>query len=150
MKKSQRLKVIIDLHIREEQEALEVLGVSQQKLQAQQAQLDSLQNYRVEYLDKFAARQQTGINVSQLLEFRAFADKLDKAIESQRQSVLAHERELQWARRHWEEAHQRTKSMQKVSELALADELKIEQKREQAEQDDRAARSGRRDGTGSA
>lgn len=150
MKKSQRLKVIIELHARQERDALEALGVVQQKLRDQQAQLENLQDYRLEYLGKFAERQQLGIPISQLMEFRAFADKLDMAIESQRQMVNNVERDVQRARKHWEESRQRTKSLQKVSDLALAEELKVEQKREQAEQDDRAARSGRKDGTGSA
>lgn len=150
MKKSQRLKVIIDLHARQERDALEALGLSQQKLQDQQAQLEHLENYRLEYLGKFAARQQAGIHINQLLEFRTFADKLDQAIEGQRQMLISRERDVQRARKRWEEAHQQTKSLQKVSDLALVEEMKVEQKREQAEQDDRAARSGRKDGTGSA
>jgi flagellar FliJ protein len=150
MKKSQRLKVIIDLHARQERDALEAMGVAQQKLQEQSSQLDNLENYRLDYQVKFALRQQAGINISQLMEFRAFADKLDQAIESQKQTVSNHQREVQRARKRWEDAHQRTKSLQKVSDLALVDEMKVEQKREQAEQDDRAARSGRNDGTGSA
>ncbi|OQW76409.1 MAG: flagellar export protein FliJ [Proteobacteria bacterium ST_bin11] len=150
MKKSQRLKVIIDLHARQERDALEAMGVAQQKLQEQSSQLDNLENYRLDYQVKFALRQQAGINISQLMEFRAFADKLDQAIESQKQTVSNHQREVQRARKRWEDAHQRTKSLQKVSDLALVDEMKVEQKREQAEQDDRAARSGRKDGTGSA
>lgn len=150
MKKSQRLKVIVDLQARQERDALEALGVCQQKLEEQQAQLSSLQSYREDYLHKFALRQQAGININQLMEFRAFADKLDQAIESQQQAVNHQDREVQRARKRWEEAHQRTKSLQKVSDLALAEETKVEHKREQAEQDDRAARSGRKGGTGSA
>lgn len=147
MKKSQRLKVIIDLHARQEQDALQALGRSQQKLREQQAQLENLQKYRQEYNASFAEQQRAGMNVNQLLEFRAFADKLDKAIDGQQLAVSAQERELLKARKHWEESHQRTKSLQKVSDLALAEELKVENKREQLEQDARAARSGRKDGS---
>ena len=146
MKKSERLKVVIDLHARQEQDALEAMGRVQQKLQAQQAQLDNLQTYRIEYGNKLLDRQRLGMNVNQLLEFRAFADKLDKAIDGQRHTVMLQERELQRARQRWEECHQRTKSLLKVSEMALAEELKVEHKREQAEQDARAARSARKDG----
>jgi len=49
MKKSQRLAVIIDLQLREEQAALQVLGRCQQQLQEQQRQLESLQQYRQQY-----------------------------------------------------------------------------------------------------
>lgn len=146
MQKSARLKVIIDLHARQEQEALEALGRCQQKLQEQLAQLENLQKYRQEYADRFAEQQRAGMNVNQLMELRAFADKLDKAIEGQQRGVSMQENELQKARKQWEEYHQRTKSLQKVSDLALAEELKVESKREQLEQDARAARSGRKDG----
>lgn len=150
MKKSQRLKVVIELHERQEKEALEAMGRQQQKLDEQQRQLDNLQSYRLEYGHKLLDRQKQGMNVNQLLEFRAFADKLDKAIDGQRNAVLAQERELQRLHAMWEECHQRSKSLRKLSELALLEEQKLETRREQAEQDDRAARSARKDGMGRA
>lgn len=150
MKRSQRLQAIIDLYIRQEDDALRALGHSQQQLQVQQTQLAHLQNYRLEYLDKLVERQRMGMNVNQFLEFRAFADKLDKAIEGQQQAITRQEREVQRARMKWEECHQRTKSLQRLGELALAEERKIENKREQSEQDARAARVSRKSGIGSA
>ena len=150
MKRSQRLQTIIDLHARQENDALQLMGHCQQQLEIQQTQLEHLQNYKLEYLNKLVDRQRAGMNVNQLLEFRAFADKLDKAIEGQRQTVIMHERELQRARAKWEECNQRTKSLQKLGELAVAAENKIENKREQSEQDARAARTARKDGMGSA
>ena len=150
MKRSERLQTIVDLHVSQEKEALQIMGRCQQHLQEQQTQLEHLQTYRHEYQVKLAERQQIGMNVSQLLEFRAFADKLDKAIEGQRQAVIQHERDFQRARGTWEERHQRTKSLEKLSELAVAEEQKVENKREQNEQDARAARTGRKDGINSA
>jgi len=150
MKRSQRLQTVIDIHTQQESEALRLLGRNQQQLQVQQTQLEHLQNYRQEYLSKLGERQRVGMNVSQLLEFRAFADKLDKAIEGQQQAVIRLEREVQRAQIKWEECHQRTKSLQRLGELAVAEELKIENKREQSEQDARAARSARKSGIGSA
>lgn len=150
IKKSERLKVIIDLHARQEQDALQALGRSQQKLLEQQTQLENLQKYRLEYQRKVEEKQKAGMNVNQLLEFRAFADKLDKAIGSQQSTVSAHEQDLQRVRIHWEESHQRTKSLTKVSELARLEELKAENRLEQLEQDAHAARSSRKDGIGNA
>ena len=150
MKRSQRLQTIVDLHVRQEKDALQIMGRCQQQLQEQQNQLTNLKTYRGEYLQKLAERQQVGMNVSQLLEFRAFADKLDIAIDGQYQAVLTQEREFQRAKSTWEECHQRTKSLEKLSELALAEELKLEIKREQVEQDARASRSSRKDGANNA
>jgi flagellar FliJ protein len=150
MKRSQRLHTIVELHAAQEKDALKIMGRCQRQLEEQQHQLEHLRTYREEYLAKLAVRQQQGMNVSQLLEFRAFADKLDKAIEGQRQAVLLQEREFHRAQARWEECHQRTKSLEKLSDIALAEELKLENKREQHEQDARAARSSRRDGINSA
>lgn len=150
MKKSERLKVIIDLQLRQEQDALQMMGHCQKKLQDQQMQLEGLQKYRQDYNARFAEQQRAGMNINQLLELRAFADKLDKAIEGQRLVVTTQENELTRARKHWEESHQRSQSLQKVSAQAYAAELKVESKREQSEQDARAARSARRDGIGNA
>lgn len=150
MKRSQRLQTIQDLYAQQEKDALQAMGRCQQQLEEQQTQLENLANYRQDYLDKLVLRQQSGMNVSQLLEFRAFADKLDKAIEGQRQAVATYERSLQRARAKWEECHQRTKSLVRLGEMALAEELKLEDKREQSEQDARAARSARKGGMESA
>lgn len=150
MKRSKRLQTIIDLYALQEKEALQALGRCQQQLQEQQTQLEHLKVYRNEYQSKLAERQQAGMNVSQLLELRAFAEKLDKAIEGQQQAVFLNERDVQRAQAKWEESHQRTKSMDRLREIAVADELKQEDKREQSEQDARATRSARKDGLNNA
>ncbi|MBS3965208.1 MAG: flagellar export protein FliJ [Methylomonas sp.] len=150
MKKSDRFNIIIALHDRQERSALEALARVQQTLHEQQAKLSHLQNYRLEYADKLIARQRLGLHVSQLLEYRAFSDKLDKAIDGQRQSVVRHERDVLAARQYWEDCQQRRKSLQKVKEMALSEERRLEDKREQAEQDAHATRLARKDGMGNA
>lgn len=150
MKRSQRLQTIVELHVLQEKDALQIMGSCQRKLEEQQKQLDHLKTYHQEYLAKLADRQKVGLNVSQLLEFRAFAEKLDKAIEGQRQAVLLQEREFHRAQIKWEECHQRTKSLDKLREIAVTEESKLEHKREQHEQDARAARSSRKDGINNA
>lgn len=146
MKRSQRLQSIIKLHVDQEKQAMQTLGRCQQLLQEQQTQLVHLQTYRQEYLSKLADRQRAGMNVSQLLEFRAFAEKLDKAIEGQRQAVVVQERDYQRARAKWEDCHQRTQSLEKLGKIAQAEELKQEEKQEQTELDARAARTSRNNG----
>lgn len=147
MKRSQRLKVIVDLNAENEKKALEALGRAQGKKQESQIQLENLQQYQQEYLDKYKTTSETGMNIAQLIEFRSFVDKLEKAVEEQRVTVLDLEHEAMLARKHWEGQHQKTKSLTKVCDSAVADEMKIEEKREQNEQDDRAARLGRHNGT---
>lgn len=144
IKKSQRIKTIVEIKATQEKSSLEALGASQRKLLATQAQIESLRKYRQEYQDKFNQLGNAGISVVQLLEFRSFMDKLDKAIAGQEHALGECETDLMTKRKRWEGLHQRTQSLQKVCNSALAAEIRQEGKLEQLEQDERASRSGRR------
>lgn len=150
MKKSERFQVIIDLQERQEKQALRELGVCQQQQQALEGQLRNLCDYRREYAEKYDAAESRGLSIGQLLEFRAFIDKLDKAIEAQQQTVEAKKRELLRYRKNWEQKHCKTQSLQKIGEQAQREELKLADKLEQVENDERACRTGRKNGMGSA
>lgn len=143
MKKSQRIKTIVGLKAAQEKNALEALGAAQRKLLAMQTQVEGLGKYRQEYQDKFDQRGAQGVKVEQLLEFRSFIDKLNKAISGQEHSLCMCETDLITKRKIWEELHQRTHSLQKICNSALATEARQEAKIEQRELDERASRTGR-------
>jgi flagellar FliJ protein len=143
IKKSQRIKTIVEIKATQEKKSLEVLGVSQRKLLVTQAQIESLRKYRQEYQDKFNQQGEAGISVIKLLEFRSFMDKLNKAIADQEHSLSEYETDLMTKRKIWEGLHHRTQSLQKVCNSVLAAEIKQEGKLEQSEQDERASRSGK-------
>jgi flagellar FliJ protein len=143
VKRSQRIKAIVDIKATQEKDALEALGAVQRKLQSMQDQVNGLKNYRKEYQHRFDQLGIKGINVAQMLEFRSFIEKLDKAILGQEQVLSSIEAELMAKRKIWEELHHKTQSLQKVCDSALMVEMKQEAKREQQEQDERASRIGR-------
>lgn len=143
IKKSQRIKTIVDIKAVQEKNQLEVLGASQRKLTAMQAQVDGLKKYRMDYQDKFNQLGNVGANVGQLLEFRSFMDKLDTAIAGQELSLDQSRADLAAKRKIWENMHNRTESLKKVYDSALATEIKQESKFEQLAQDERASRLGR-------
>lgn len=143
IKKSQRIKTIVEIKATQEKSALEALGAAQRKLLATQAQVDSLKKYRQEYRDRFNQLGIGGVDVIRLLEFRSFMDKLDKAIADQEYACMESKADLMSKRKIWEGMHHRTLSLQKICNTALAAEIKQEGKREQLEQDERASRSGR-------
>jgi len=148
VKKSQRIKTIVDIKANQEKNALEVLGAVQRKHQGMQAQVEGLRNYRREYQDRFEQLGVKGVNVAQLLEFRSFIDKLDKAIMGQEKMLDSIEAEVVAKRKIWEELHHKTRSLQKVCDSALKVEMKQEAKQEQQEQDERASRIGRNNSSG--
>lgn len=143
MKKSQRIKTIVDIKASQEKNALEAVGLAQRKFQSMQAQIEGLKNYRRDYQDRFERLGMKGVNVGQLMEFRSFIEKLDKAILGQEQVLHSIEMELKNKRKTWEDLHHKTQSLQKVCDSALTAEMKQEAKREQREQDERASRIGR-------
>jgi len=143
MKKSQRIKTIVEIKAAQERNTLEALGASQRKLLAMHDQLEGLRKYRQEYQHRFNQLGGAGINVGQMLEFRSFMDKLDKAIAGQEQAVSECETDLMMKRKIWEGLHHRTQSLQKVCDSALAAEIWQESRREQSEQDERVCRSGK-------
>ncbi len=150
MKKSQRLQVIVGLNAEHEKKALEEMGKWQRKKNDVQTQLDSLKQYQQEYSDKYQTLSQSAISINQLLEFRAFTSKISKAIEEQETAFAEISDKVASVRKSWERQYQKTQSLKKVCGSALAKEIKLEDKREQKEQDDRSSRTGRKGGTRSA
>lgn len=147
MKKSQRLQTIVEINAGNEKKALEALAVVQQKKQALQTQLESLEEYQQGYHEQYQVISEKGVNISQLLEFRSFISKLELAIKAQQKAIVDMDYKLDSARKNWETQHQKTKSLEKVCQSALDEELSVENKREQKEQDERGNRFGRNSGT---
>ena len=143
MKKSQRIQTIVDIKAQQEQKSLEALGEKLRSHQEAIQQLEHLVQYRQEYLDKFQNNASVGMSVTVLVDFRAFIEKLDQAIAGQAQLVQQAELEVMNKRKNWENKHQHTQSLQKVFDGIVAEEHKLENKREQAESDDRSSRSTR-------
>jgi flagellar FliJ protein len=144
MKRSKRLQVIVDIKANQEQKALETLGHSQRQHTQMKKQVEGLTNYRSDYVDKCNAFARDGVQVSRLIEFRSFIDKLDVAIAGQERILNNMEQDVQQKRRMWEFTHRSTQSIQKVRESAMKVEQKHEDKREQSEQDEHASRLGRK------
>lgn len=148
MKKSQRIKTIVEIKAAQEKEALVLVGTVQQKLSAMQIQIENLKNYRREYKAKLCQLESEGAKIAHLLEFRAFIDKLDQAILGQELALKSIEAELIEKRKIWESLHLRTNSLQKVCDAAVAEEIKREDKAEQSVLDERASRMGRNNSGG--
>jgi len=134
---------MVDLKINQEKKYLEALGKQQNIKIQKETQLNSLKNYRQDYRDKNEHLIKSGVSVMQLMEFRAFMEKMDKAIEGEEVTLKSLDSELERLRKNWEEAHMYTQGMQKIQGNARINEQKQEEKTEQLEMDDRAARKKR-------
>ncbi len=143
MKKSQRIKVLVDLKAAQAKTALEALGVSQRKWLAMETQIEGLKTYRQDYQNKLDQLGAGGTQITQLLEFKSFIEKLDKAIAGQEHTLQAIQMELNFKKKAWETMHHKTQGLQKICDGAARVEAKQEDRLEQLAQDERAGRLGR-------
>lgn len=143
MKRSQRIQSLVDLKAAQAKSALEALGVCQRKSLAMQNQIQGLKDYRKDYQNKLDQLGSDGANIAQLLEFKSFIEKLDKAISGQEQALQGIDQELDFKKKAWENLYYRTQGLQKVCDSAATVEAKQEDKREQLLQDERGGRFGR-------
>jgi flagellar protein FliJ len=143
MKKSQRIKTLVELKSEQEKNALKVLGISQRKLTDIEIQVENLKKYRQEYQDNFNRIGSGGVKIAQLLEFRSFIEKLDQAINGQEHALRLCKEELLLKRKAWENIHHKTNGLQKVFDSSIALETKLKNSLEQKDLDERSSRSGR-------
>ncbi|MCW8943499.1 MAG: flagellar export protein FliJ [Sedimenticola sp.] len=127
-----------------ENDAARELGHSQKRMRDQEAKLDDLRRYHQEYLERFEATARQGMSANQMQEYRVFLEKLDVAIREQEKVVLASKSECVSRKEQWKEKRVRTQALGKVMDRFKSAELKVEEKREQDETDDRSQR-GRRE-----
>nr|WP_279237415.1 flagellar export protein FliJ [Dyella sedimenti] len=118
---------------RERQEAaMQKLAEQQQRLAKAEQQLAELQRYRQEY-----AEASGGVSVSALLNRRQFVERIDQVIAQQAVEVARQQRQLDHARGQWREAHAREQALDHVIDRYREQERKSEERREQAEIDER-------------
>ncbi len=140
-KRSSRLQPVARLAEDKQQKAARRLGDIRQKLQQQRQQLQELESYRVEYLDRLHDAARNGIKAAQLRHYQSFVSKLSEAIEQQQKVVLMAERDVGTALDNWFQTRNRMKMVDSVVSNCHVEELQGELRSEQRETDERAQRS---------
>lgn len=102
--------------------------------------LQLLLEYRGEYTARLARVAQAGMHSVGWRNFREFIDKIDAAIEQQRELVAAARREVETGQQRWHAQQRRLKSFDTLSQRHRSAERKSDARQEQREQDDFALR----------
>lgn len=137
-RRSQRMKVVLQLAEREEQAAAARLGEQQQLLEREQAQLSQLEDYRQQYLDDYA-RPRQGVTAEALMSYSGFLQRLGEAVSGQQQKLAMVDQAREQCRREWEQRYHRRRSLEDmITRLQREEEAAFEQ-RQQRELDDLAA-----------
>jgi len=138
------LETLIDLAQRESDDRAKRLGAALKAVEDAEQKLQMLQGYRDDYVNKLNDAQQNGITPFAYRNFMAFLDKLDNALNGQREVIKHAEYKAGTERKAWQESERKRLSYRTLTERAAAQELAITTKRDQKMMDDFAARSARR------
>lgn len=139
MKRSDRIKSLMQLAEKQEQQAVRDLGQARQLMETHQAKLNELREYRDEYLRQFHHSGEQGISGLQLQQFRAFMQQLDQAIDNQCQVVEQLAEQCRQQTDHWQQRYQQTRILDKTRDKFARQERYQADRQEQRENDDRAA-----------
>ena len=102
--------------------------------------LDMLQEYRDEYAARFRQNAQNGMTQREWHNYQEFLNRLDEAIDAQRQAVAQQARNTVAGQKNWQEQRKKLKAFDTLSERHFSAENAKEQKRDQKIQDEFAAR----------
>jgi flagellar FliJ protein len=134
------LDTLIELAQRDTDDAAKRLGAALAAAEETEQKLVMLMNYREDYAMKLDAAQVAGITPMAYRNFVAFLDKLDSAINGQREVVRHAGNKRAAEQTAWQACERKRLSYRTLSERAASEALRIENKRDQKQMDEHAAR----------
>ena len=137
------LETLIDLAQRESDNRAKRLGAALKAVEDGEQKLQMLLGYRDDYAGKLDAAQQNGITPFAYRNFVAFLDKLEHAINGQKEVIRHAAFKADMERKAWQESERKRLSYRTLTERAAAQALALDTKRDQKMMDDFAARSAR-------
>ena len=137
MKKSKRFEPVKKMAENKEAAAAVKMNQSFQEQRESLNQLETLQGYRDDYVAQFKSKGKDGIAASRLLEYQAFVQKLDRAIEEQTKAVQSMYTKVGEQRQAFKKTNSRKKVVEKLIENSKQQEQADMGRQEQNEADDR-------------
>jgi len=138
MTRSERMQPVQQVLEQGERARARELGEGQRRLADAEGKLAELKTYHGEYLLTYRKHAEDGTSVTRLRDFQAFLARLEQA-RAQQEKVVAQLREqAEQQRRTWQGAARQVKAVETVVDRWRHDELKVGERREQKESDERA------------
>jgi len=132
------LAIVIDLATRKRDEAGKMVAAAMRDLNQAQLQLQQLTDYAADGEAKWRERAATGVSVALMQHQRAFAEKIQQAVDFQATVIEQKQNALEATRQNLQEKEQTLATLEKVAERTrMANEL-AEQKRQQKQTDEMA------------
>ena len=135
-----QLETLMDLARRETDDAAKRLGAALKQVDEAKQKHQMLVGFREEYAKKFEAAQQAGITPMAYRNFQAFMEKLEVAVKGQLDMIKHAEYRGEQEKTAWQASERKRMSYSTLNDRADADALKLENKRDQKQMDEHAAR----------
>jgi flagellar FliJ protein len=136
------LDTLIELATAQTDEAAKRLGNAIRATDRAEKKLELLQKYRDDYSGRFEAKMAQGVSPMGYRNFQAFIGKLDEAIAGQQQVMLDAEQGVVRERGVWQDSERKRMSYDTLANRQMQQELKLENRRDQKQNDEYAARAG--------
>lgn len=140
MAKQSALETLIELAQRETDDAAKRLGAALKAVEEGEQKLTMLLGYRDDYAIRLEAAQVGGITPMAYRNFVAFMDKLDIAINGQREVIKHAHHKSGMEKAAWQACERKRLSYRTLNERAASEALRVENKRDQKQMDEHAAR----------
>lgn len=135
-KRSKRLEPVANHARRQEEEAARILAEAQQRVTDSEQQLQQLESFRDEYLQKYKIAGQQPGSVNLLLDYQAFIAKINQGIGQASQTIKICCQQRDILKQQWLQRKTRTQALESVVEKYQHSELKREAHLEQLEMDE--------------
>jgi flagellar FliJ protein len=134
------LDTLIELAQRDSDDAAKRLGAALKAAEETEQKLTMLLGYRDDYAMRLDAAQVAGITPLAYRNFVAFMGKLDNAINGQREVVKHAHHKSGIEKAAWQASERKRLSYRTLNQRAAAEALRTENKRDQKQTDEHAAR----------
>ncbi|OZG72887.1 flagellar export protein FliJ [Hahella sp. CCB-MM4] len=135
-KRSQRLKIVLDLIDREEEQERQALGQIRSQLHASDAKIEQLIAYQRQYQEDLRSTSSSVKSVRHIQTFHVFISRLGTAIEQQQQQSLLLKQKLEVQTGKWQMVYQKKKNMEEFVDRCRNEEQIEEDRKEQRQLDD--------------
>ncbi|WP_457673222.1 flagellar export protein FliJ [Thiolapillus sp.] len=138
MKHGESLKTVARVVGNDEREMARRMGDCRLKMEADEQQLLSLQQYRDQYLREFHGAGGGCVNAVQLQDYRVFLGRLDQAIEQQQRLLAESRQAFEDLQQQWLRLRGEKKALQKLIDRRQQRDMAKQARGEQKELDERA------------
>lgn len=138
MKRSERLQVVLDLELRREDDALEVMARAREQWDQAVQRLDELHQYHLDYQEQLRAASRGRVMASQLQGWQQFISRLADAITHQEQRLTEAKAYFEQTRDAWREVHERRRGVERYIGECRNQEQRDDDRQEQKQLDEAA------------